>query len=629
VPEPVAAAPPGDTTAEAVASPTRVPAGDGLEKLSPAATPELAAPTIAVATEAPAAAFPPTSPEDRPADSSTARPLVAQPPTERARRVTRLLEIVPGLVTWALILSPLILSLRVPEVVAWFVLSFDFYWFYKALMLTGSVTVAFLRIRAVTAVDWRARAFSLADLPGRRDELDRLIPLVAARIDDLDSAGQRLSASGGRRYLSQLRDERKDVERLLARRGEPIPDPNDLWHVALIPTYTEPYEKLFETVRALAEADYPSDRKMVAIITRETDLAGRENVGRLREAFGDAFLHFLHVLDPLEPGIVVGKSSAMAYGGRWLYRELVGLGFDPSQVVVTDLDSDYRVHRQYFGYVTYTFLTDPDRFRRLYQPVPMFHNNLWETPIPVRLVAIGATHVQMWRSLTPEKLVSFSSYSVSLQTVHEVDYWATDAIPEDSRFYWKSFFRYSGEFQAIPLFIPIYGDAVRARSYPRTLVQQYTQIRRWAWGVTDIPYYIRNAFAHSEIPRWKRVRRLFDLWLDHINWAIAPFVIIFGSNVPLLLNPSFAQTTLGQNLPLYAAWLLTGAFCCLLLLIYVEGRIAPPRPAAWGPVRRAASWLQWIALPIVGLIFSNLPALDAQTRLMTGRYLEYRVTEKT
>ena len=26
--------------------------------------------------------------------------------------------------------------------------------------------------------------------------------------------------------------------------------------------------------------------------------------------------------------------------------------------------------------------------------------------------------------------------------------------------------------------------------------------------------------------------------------------------------------------------------------------------------------------------FSNLPALDAQTRLLTGRYLEYRVTEK-
>ncbi len=542
-------------------------------------------------------------------------------PEGRRRSAQRLLEIVPGLVTWTLILAPIVLSFRYPEIVAWFVLSFDFYWFYKALVLVASVVVAFLRIRGVMMVDWRTRAFALTDLPGRKLEITHLLPAIRARIDQLEQTGQHLAAVGGRRELSRLAAERRDIERLLARRGEPIPDPRELWHVALIPTYTEPFEKLYETVAALANTDYPRELRMVAIITRESDSEGRENVARLQELFEDRFLHFFHILDPLEPGIVVGKSSAMAYGGRWLYRELTGrLGFDPRKVVVTDLDSDYRVHPQYFGYLTYTFLTDPDRYRRLYQPVPMFHNNLWQTPMPVRLVAVGATHVQMWRSLTPEKLISFSSYAVSLATIHEVDYWATDAIPEDSRFYWKSYFRYSGEFRAVPLFIPMYGDAVRARSYPRTLVQQYTQIRRWAWGVTDIPYYIKNALVHSEIPRWQRVRRLFDLWLDHVNWAIAPFVMLFGSNVPLLISrwfggSDFARSTLGQQLPVYASMLLTGAFCCLLI-------------PEWGRGMRVMSRIQWLFLPVIGLIFSNLPALDAQTRLMTGRYLEYRVTEK-
>ncbi len=563
------------------------------------------------------------------ADSSASRPPVEAPADPvRARIVGRALEVAPGLVTWLLILSPVVLSFRFPGVVAWFVLSFDFYWFYKAVVLTASVTVTFGRIRRVIAGDWRTRAFALSDIDGRLAAIERLAPRILTRVRELERAGERLAAHGGRRQYARLEDERLDLERLRARRGEPLGDPRRLWHVALIPTYTEPFEKLYETVRALAETDHPADRRMIAIITRETDLEGRENVARLRELFGSRFLHFFHILDPLEPGIVVGKSSAMAYGGRWLYREIVRLGFDPREVVVTDLDSDYRVHPQYFGYLSHTFLTDPDRFRRLYQPVPMFHNNLWQVPIPVRLVAVGATHVQMWRSLTPEKLVSFSSYAVSLQTVHEVDYWATDAIPEDSRFYWKSFFRYSGEFRAVPLFIPMYGDAVRARSYPRTLVQQYTQIRRWAWGITDIPYYIDQAFRHHEIARGRRIRRLVDLWLDHINWAIAPFVIIFGSNLPLLINPAFARTTLGQNLPLYAAWLLTGAFCCLLVLVFVEEQLAPPRPAEWGAGRRLASYLQWVTLPLVGLVFSNLPALDAQTRLMAGRYLEYRVTEK-
>jgi len=548
---------------------------------------------------------------------------------DRARTIQRILEIVPGTVTWGLIVASVALSFRWPEIVAWFVLTFDVYWLYKAVMLTSSVVAAFTMIRRTVDADWRARTFALRDVSGRIATIEERTPAITRRVAEFARGGRADAAEGGRRELARLRAERKDLLRLLARRGEAIPNPDRLWHVALVPTYTEPYEKLVETVRALAEADWPADRLMVAIITRETDEAGRANVARLQAAFGDRFLHFFHILDPLEPGVVVGKSSAMAYGGRWLYREIVRLGFNPREVIVTDLDSDYRVHRGYFGYLSWAFLTNPDRFRRLYQPVPMFHNNLWETPLPVRLVAIGATHVQMWRSLTPEKLVSFSSYSVSLQTVHEVDYWATDAIAEDSRFYWKSFFHYSGEFHSIPLFMPIYGDAVRARSYPRSLIQQYTQIRRWAWGVTDIPYYIRNAFAHSEIPRMVRIRRLLDLWLDHLNWAIAPFVIIFGSNLPLIINPAFAETTLGQNLPLYASWLLTGAFACLVVLMYVEERLAPARPVSWGLLHNVVSRIQWLLLPVVALLFSNLPALDAQTRLMAGKYLEYRVTEKT
>jgi hypothetical protein len=562
-------------------------------------------------------------------DSSVALPATPEVIPERAPAVRRALEVVPGLVTWTLILGPLGLSFLYPEVVAWFVLTFDVYWLYKAVILTGSVIVAAIRIRNVTEIDWRTRAYALHDLSARIAKLDERIPWVAARIAELEGRGDREAASGGRRELKRIREERRILVRLRARRGDDIPDPDRIWHVALIPTYTEPYEKLDATVRALAESDWPAERRMVAIITRETDTRGHDNVRRLQARYGARFARFFHILDPLEPGIVIGKSSAMAYGGRWLHRRVLELGLNPRDVIVTDLDSDYRVHPQYFGYLTWTFLTEPDRFHRLYQPVPMFHNNLWDVPIPVRLVAIGATHVQMWRSLTPEKLVSFSSYSVSLQTIHEVDYWATDAIPEDSRFYWKSFFRYSGDFRAIPLFLPIHGDAVRARSYPRTLAQQYLQIRRWAWGITDIPYYIGRALAHSEIPRSVRFGRLMDLWLDHINWAIAPFVIIFGSNLPLFLNPAFAQTTLGQNLPLYASWLLTGAFCCLAILMAVEESIAPPRPADWGFARQVVSRAQWLLIPVVGLFFSNLPALDAQTRLMAGRYLEYTVTEKS
>jgi hypothetical protein len=548
----------------------------------------------------------------------------------RYRWLGRLLEMVPGTISWAVLILPLWLSFSYPWLVAYFVLSFNFYWLCRALWFSGAVIVAFRRIRRVLATDWGERLRTLDDPRRRRDELAALL-VGSSRPATGDSLGFAASSSVAevlprdRRLLEQ---ELAELDRVLEL-PEPPPATDGIIHLALIPTYTEPLDKLRLTVRALAEAEWPTERKMCAIITRETDEHGIANVRALQEEFGDAFAEFIHILDPLEPGIVIGKSSAMAWGGRYLYRLLVRQrGMDPRRIIVTDLDADFRIHPQYFTYLAWKHLTDANRETQLYQPIPYFHNNIWEAPLLQRLFAAVLTQLQMWRSVLPEKLQSFSSYSTTLHLVHDVGYWATDAIPEDSRFYWKSYFRYGDRFRAVPLFIPIYGDAVRARGYWRSMTEQYLQARRWAWGVTDIPYVIENAVRHHEIPFRSRFWRVMNLFGEHINWAIAPFVIMFGATVPLLINPRFAETTLGQNLPLFASTMLTLALVSLFVLVVVEHQIVPPRPAHWGRFQRLTSYVQWLGLPFVGIFFSTLPALDAQTRLLTGRYLEYRVTEK-
>ena len=546
---------------------------------------------------------------------------------DRHRLLQRLLEMVPGFVSWAIIVGPIWLSFNYPSLVAYFVLSFDFYWLCRALWFAGAVIVAFRKIRRVQAQDWWARLRTLEDPVGRRElVLRQLAGMAGPAASALGIAAGLGPRRGGDRRAHEA--ELQELDALMALPEAP-PDQREYVHLALIPTYTEPLHKLRETVRALARAEWPKERKICAIITRETDTDGIENVGILREEFGSEFADFIHILDPLEPGIVVGKSSAMAWGGRYLYRLLVReRGMDPRRIIVTDLDADYRVHPQYFSYLTWMHLTDPNRETQLYQPVPYLHNNIWEAPLMVRLFAAVLTQLQMWRSVLPEKLQSFGSYSTTLHLVHEVGYWATDAIPEDSRFYWKSYFTYGDKFRAVPLFIPIYGDAVRAKTYWRSMASQYLQARRWAWGVTDIPFVIQNALRHTEIPIWSRIWRILNLFGEHINWAIAPFVIMFGATIPLLLNPAFAQTTLGQNLQLYATVMLSIGLVGLFVLIWVEHSIVPPRPPHWGPWVRFVSYVQWLGLPFVGVFFSNLPALDAQTRMLTGRYLEYRVTEK-
>ncbi|MGH2401541.1 MAG: hypothetical protein ACRDE6_02420 [Candidatus Limnocylindria bacterium] len=547
--------------------------------------------------------------------------------SDRLRWLGRLLEMVPGTISWAILILPLWLSFSYPWLVAYFVLSFDFYWLCRALWFSGAVIIAYARIRDVLADDWTARLAGLADPAARRAGLEARLASIGGDVPTgaLGFSAVARPSRGERRRLRREIADLRAVEGL----ASPPPSADELIHLALIPTYTEPLEKLRHTIRALAEAAWPAERKICAIITRETDEGGIANVRILQTEFGDAFAEFIHILDPLEPGIVVGKSSAMAWGGRYLYRKLVReRGMDPHRIIVTDLDADYRVHPQYFTYLTWVHLTDPNRETQLYQPIPYFHNNIWHAPMLQRLFAAVLTQLQMWRSVLPEKLQSFGSYSTTLHLVHDVGYWATDAIPEDSRFYWKSYFRYGDRFRAVPLFIPIYGDAVRARGYWRSMAEQYLQARRWAWGVTDIPYVIGNAVRASNIPFSSRFWRVMNLFGEHINWAIAPFVLTFGATVPLLINPAFGETTLGQNLPLYASGMLTMAIVGLAVLIVVEHRIVPPRPAEWGWLQRLMSYVQWIGLPFVGIIFSMVPALDAQTRLLTGRYLEYRVTEK-
>src|SRR5450756_3211064 len=105
-------------------------------------------------------------------------------------------------------------------------------------------------------------------------------------------------------------------------RPEDVGDPLQYYHLCVIPTYTEPYHVLERTVQAIVDSNYPAELTMIGIITRETDKPGWENVARLKEKFGSQVKGFYHIKDPLEPGIVIGKSAAMNWGGRWMVRVL-------------------------------------------------------------------------------------------------------------------------------------------------------------------------------------------------------------------------------------------------------------------------------------------------------------------
>ena len=489
----------------------------------------------------------------------------------------RLLEAAPGLITWTLLLAPAWIPFLFASsgafVVAIGVLVFDVYWFFRSFSVIGGVIQTYRRMRRDMAAPWLQRC--------------------------------------------------RDVPRV-----EGSDHPLDYHHLSVIPTYTEPYGVLEKTVQAIVDADYPGELKMVGIITRETDRAGWKNVAKLKAKFGSRLGGFYHIKDPLEPPLVPGKSAAMNWGGRWMVRVLTEEGYDLNHVLLTDLDSDYRVHPQYFAWVSYHHAQQALRNYIIWQPVPLFHNNIWQVPTAIRVMSGSISQWQMYLHSRPHRLVAFSSYTCSLQFVHEIGYWDKDVIPEDSRFYWKAFFTFGERFSVRSVYLPLYGDSPQARDYASTHLSQYNQIKRWAWGITDVPYVLRRIPKHPEIPLRLRVVRFSNLFLNHLNWIFLPILLIFGASFPVWVSVDFSLTDLGQNLWLYSSGILTITISTVVALIYLEHLMLPPKPPEWGRFRRSIVYLQYFTYPVVGVVLSVLPALEAHTRLLLGKYLEYRVTEK-
>ena len=120
---------------------------------------------------------------------------------------------------------------------------------------------------------------------------------------------------------------------------------------------------------------------------------------------------------------------------------------------------------------------------------------------------------------------------------------------------------------------------------------------------------------------------LFKIWGD-LKWGFLAIFVTFGSLFIPLVNPNFKASVLSVNLPIVSSWILTTAFFGLFATIFVHEKIVPKRPKHWSIFKKIWSYLQWLLVPLILITISSLPAIDAQTSLMFGKKLEFRVTNK-
>lgn len=525
-------------------------------------------------------------------------------PLGKRTRFYRFFEMLPAILSYSMILMPILLSLIDPLLGAAFVIVYIIIWFVKAIAMTIQSVRGYVMLEKAQRVDW------------------------ARRLEDLTDPAKSLEEWRGRKGWG-IEIHRHNLERLAATAD--AKKPADIFNAVIIATYNESRDVLEPTIESVLENNY--DMKHVILTIAYEERGGEEiekTVLDLKSKYEKRFKAMYAVKHPTGmPDEIVGKGGNITYAGKALQKELEKLNIAPENVIITTLDADNHPHRTYFSYATYEFLVHPEPRYASFQPLALYLTNIWDVPAPMRVIATNNSFWNIVVSQRPHMLRNFAAHSQSMAALIDMDFWSKRTIVEDGHQFWRSYFRYDGHYAVVPLYVPIYQDAVMSASYKETLKAQFKQLRRWAYGASDIPYVAQFVFKHKTAPFWGAFPKFLRLIDGHVSWASASYILLLGAFAPLFLNADSSRSIVAHQLPQIASSLQQLAMIGLATMIIISFRMLPKRPKRYKWTRSVGMLLQWIMAPIMGIIFSSLASLNAQTHLFLGKYLDkFDVTDK-
>ena len=531
-------------------------------------------------------------------------------PLGKRTRKYRFFERVPAIISYGAIIALVVLSIVSPVLAAAYLLVVILSMFIKIFGITYHMIVGRSRMDKVSVLNWSKR---LADLEDPTASYDRL------------SSHGGLDEVGFSQHLENLR-------LMAAAEDGFFPKPSQVYNALIIPAYNEPYDVIEPALRSVIDTTY--DKKRMIVVFAYEERGGKdikETAERLKKEFGSHFYAFETVEHPKGiPGEVVGKGGNITYSGRWLQEYLVQQDIPFKDVIVTTMDCDNKPHKSYFDYLTYEYIVREDRKHLSYQPVCLFTNNIWDVPAPMRVIATGNSFWNIISSMRPHALRNFASHAQPMDALVEMDFWSVRTIVEDGHQYWRSYFHFGGNYEVVPLHVPIYQDAVLSSSYKKTLKAQFVQLRRWAYGASDVPFVAVRVFSRQRnVPFWAGFTRFVRLLDGHVTLACVSILVAFGGWVPLILNGEAARSVAVHQLPDIVSLLQRIAMIGLAVAIFMSFKLLPSKPERYKKSRNILMLLQWVLMPVTAIVYNSAAAFYSQTRLFFGRYLDrFDVTEK-
>lgn len=484
----------------------------------------------------------------------------------------RFLEILPGALTWLAITSPLWLSFALPFAVAYLLIIADAYWLFTSWRISVQVLIGYRRYKKAISQDWLTN-------------LKRDFPKI------------------GESY----------------------------YHLIVLPTYKETLEVLSPAFEAVANSSYPKKKIFLAVgFEAWADQTQVEEIIKHLQKYKNRIGGVFTTIHELGEGEVKGPGSNRNWMIRNAVKELKKLGIKPSEVLGTTLDADFVIHKDFLSGALHKYLSTPSHLRDKcsYTGVFFYNNNYWQAPSITRLMAAGTAFWQLSEMVGSDKYINFASLSMNLQSLLDIGLWMSNKVNDDSGFYWKAYYHFEGAYKVIPHFLPISADANLDTTLWKTFKNAYLQLKRWAYGVEHMPFIFTQYFKRKDMDFWDKTDKLtFILW-SYFKWGTLALFIAFGGLLIPLVNPGYRESALAVNLPNVSSWLLDGAFVGLFSTMFVHEKTVVRRPKDWNIIQIIWSYIQWLLVPIVLITIATIPAIDAQTTLMLGKHLEFRVTNK-
>ncbi|MBI2042656.1 MAG: glycosyltransferase family 2 protein [Candidatus Nealsonbacteria bacterium] len=491
----------------------------------------------------------------------------------KERLIYRVFEIIPGALIWITLIGMVIFSWLFPAFTAIFIIIFCVYWLVRVGHFALHLVAAYKQTKINMNINW----------PEKLEQL----PVAANR---------------------------------------------EIYHLVILPTYKEEIRVLRGSIQSLVRAQYDKSRMIVVLAIEERAGSEAQETARImNEEFGDKFFKFLVTCHPAGiEGEIAGKGSNESWAGREVKKQVIDqLGIPYEDIIVSCFDSDTQVYPQYFSCLAYHYFTEPASSRVSFQPIPFYFNNVLDAPFFSRVVSSSNVFWQMMQQQRPEKLTTYSSHSMSFKALVEADFWQTNIVSEDAGIFWRTFLFYDGNYRIVPFHYPLSMDSCAAKSCWQSILNQYKQQRRWAWGSEGIPYLLFGFFKNKKIAFHKKFRYTLLLLESFWAWGTNALLLLFLGWLPLLLGGNqFNSTVLSYNLPKTTQILMTIASAGVIVCIVVNTILFRLASINLSNKKKLFMVMQWIFLPFSLIIFGSVPAIDAQTRLMLGKYMGFFPTEK-